>query len=131
MRKLRLIGVAGLAVVAAMIPTASADAKQSTTGCPKKWTPVPTQALPPGEFDDRDHNNNQQVCAKGPQGSNNHFNVKDDKNEDVNPVLWSTLLIDETSLTEDVYIVINNLALFPGFYHLDPEPVDAVDDAPR
>jgi hypothetical protein len=128
MRKLRLTGVAGLVVVASMIPVASADAKQSTTGCPKKWQPAPEAAAPPNN---RDHNDNDIVCVKGPQGHNGHFNVKDDNNQTVSPVLWSTLLIDETSLTEDVFIVIDNLALFPGFYHLDPTPEDITDDVPQ
>src|SRR5918992_2826025 len=106
MRKLRLTGVAGLVVAASLIPAAAADAKQSTTGCPKKWEPAPTGALPPGEFENRDHNGNGTVCVKGPQGSNQHFNVKDDQtNNTVAPVFWYSFLIDETPLTEDIFIV--------------------------
>lgn len=129
MKKLRLIGVAGLAVVAFMIPAASADAKQSTTGCPKKWAPVPTQAFPTPQ--EKDRNMNGTVCAKGPQGENGanpHFNVKDDQDQDVNPVLWSTLAIDLSDPLEDVFVVINNLDLFPAFYYLDPTPQDYEDD---
>jgi hypothetical protein len=35
-------------------------------------------ALPPDQ-QDRDKNGNGIVCAKGPQGSNEHFNAKDEK----------------------------------------------------
>jgi hypothetical protein len=131
MKKLRLTGVAGLAVVASMIPVAAADAKQSTTGCPKGWTPTTPAGLPPGQ-ETRDRNGNGTVCAKGPQGHNGHFNVKDDNtNQTVAPVFFSTLLIDETPLTEDVFIVIDNMDLYIGGVYLDPTPEDWTDDDPR
>jgi hypothetical protein len=133
MKKLRLAGVAGLTALACTIPVATADAKQSTTGCPKKWAPTPTQAFPtPPE---KDRNNNQLVCAKGPQGENGanpHFNVKDDHtDEPVNPVMWSTLALDLSDPLQDVFLVINNLDLFPGLYYLDPNPQDFEDDVPQ
>jgi hypothetical protein len=132
MRKLRLTGVAGLAVAAVLIPAGAADAKQSTTGCPKKWQPAPTMALPPGQFENRDHNNNGTVCVKGPQGSNEHFNVKDDNtNQTVAPVFWYQFLFDETAVTEDVFIVIDNMNLYPFGTYLDPAPEDVTDDDPR
>jgi hypothetical protein len=133
MRKLRLTGVAGLTVVAALIPVATADAKQSTTGCPKKWAPTPVQAFPTPQ--NKDNNMNGLVCAKGPQGENGanpHFNVKDDNtNQNVNPVMWSTLALDLTDPLEDVFLVINNLDIFPGSYTLDPTPQDFQDDIPQ
>lgn len=129
MKKLRLAGVASLAIVAALVPVATADAKQTKSACPKKWAPTPTQAFPTPQ--ERDHNNNQLVCAKGPQGENGanpHFNVKDDRGEDVNPVMFSTMLIDPPDPVYDIFLVINNLDLFPGFYYLDPNPTDFEDD---
>jgi hypothetical protein len=129
MKKLRLAGVVGLTLVAAMVPVATADAKQVKAQCPKKWAPTPTQAFPTDAS--KDQNNNQMVCAKGPQGENGanpHFNVKDDRDEEVNPVLFSSLAIDLTDPLQDVFIVINNLDLVPGFYYLDPIPTGYTDD---
>jgi hypothetical protein len=131
MRKLRLTGVAGLVVAAVLIPAGVADAKQSTTGCPKKWTPVTEMGLPQGSRD-RDNNENGIVCAKGPQGSNQHFNTKDDNtNQTVAPVFWYSFLIDETPLTEDIFIVIDNMNLYIGGVYIDPAPEDLADDTPR
>ena len=56
-----------------------APASADVTGtCPDGYAPVPLIALPP-EDQDVDKNMNLIACAKGPQGSNNHFNAKDDK----------------------------------------------------
>ena len=134
MRKLRLTGVAGLVIAAVLIPAGAADAKQSTTGCPKKWEPATTMALPPGQFENRDHNDNGTVCVKGPQGSNEHFNVKDDQtNGPVAPVFWSSLLIDsdELPVPQDVFIVIDNMNLYFGGVYLTPTVEDVADDSPR
>lgn len=126
MRKLRLTGVAGLAIAAALIPAAGADAKQTKSACPKSWSPVPTQALPPGS-NNKDNNMNFVVCAKGPQGSNNHFNVKDDRtNNVVLPAFWNSVLISQEPL-QDVWLAMNNLDSSPNYF-LDPAPVDWVDD---
>ena len=126
MKKLRLIGVAGLTAAVCLIPVASADAKETKSACPKKWAPTPTQAFPVPT--DRDRNDNQVVCAKGPQGENGanpHFNVKDDRtDENVNPVMFSTMAVDLTNPLEDVFLVINNLELFPALYYVDPLPQD-------
>jgi hypothetical protein len=46
--------------------------------CPDGYEWVPAMALPPDQ-QDRDKNGNGIVCAKGPQGSNEHFNAKDEK----------------------------------------------------
>jgi hypothetical protein len=129
MKKLRLVGVAGLTLAAFALPVATADAKQTKSACPKKWAPTPTQAFPTDTSKDR--NDNQVVCAKGPQGengSNPHFNVKDDRGEPVNPLMWGTLAIDLADPLQDVFIVVNNLDLFPGLYFVDPFPQDFEDD---
>ncbi len=49
--------------------------------CPPEPQSGPVPALPPEDWD-KDRNNNGIVCAKGPQGSNSHFNVKDDQLDD-------------------------------------------------
>jgi hypothetical protein len=129
MKKLRLLGVAGLTLAAFTLPVATADAKQTKSACPKKWAPTPTQAFPTDTSKDR--NNNQVVCAKGPQGengSNPHFNVKDDRGQDVSPLMWGTLALDLTDPLQDVFITVNNLDLFPGLYFIDPTPQDFEDD---
>jgi hypothetical protein len=124
MRKLRPIGVAGLAIAAFAIPASSASAAQSTRECPDNFQPVPAQALPQPKKD-KDKNNNFMVCAKGPQGSNQHYNVKDDHGATVSPLEWTALQIPGTNywlIQED---------LTPGVqYSLDPEPLldDLVDD---
>ena len=46
--------------------------------CPDHYEPVPFTAVPPSE-QWRNKNGNLWMCAKGPQGSNEHFNAKDDK----------------------------------------------------
>ena len=120
MRKLRLIGVAGLAVAAIAIPSGSATAETLLYRCPDQYQPVPTQAVPP-QKKDKDRNMNFVVCAKGPQG-NGHFNVKDDKGETVSPTLWSITSVDTLA-----WLVTNNLDP-TGVYSLDPEPEDVVDD---
>jgi len=133
MKKLRLIGVAGLTAAVCLIPVSSAAAKQTKTACPKKWAPATTQAFPTPQ--DKDRNGNGVVCAKGPQGENGanpHFNVKDDRtNEPVNPVMWSTMALDLQDPLQDVFMVVDNLDLFPGIYYLDPNPQDFEDDVPR
>jgi hypothetical protein len=79
MRKLRLsvfCATVGCACAIVGSPgTASADA---TATCPDHYQPVPLIALPPDQ-QDVDKNGNLIACAKGPQGSNEHFNAKDDK----------------------------------------------------
>jgi hypothetical protein len=128
MKKLRLTGVAGLAVIAALIPAADAAAKQTKAACPKSWQPVPTQATPPGKKD-RDKNGNFQVCAKPAGGSGNpHINVKDDRtNQTVLPIFWTDMLIDSADPLQDIWITINNLDTAPNYF-LDPAPEDYTDD---
>ena len=122
MRKLRLIGVAGLAIAAIAIPSANSTAEDFVYSCPDYYQPVPRIALPPGEFDDKDQNNNFVVCAKGPQGSNQHFNVKDDKGEVVSPTEW-----DSDPVAYSAWLVTMSLDQW-GTYTLDPQPTDVVDD---
>ena len=126
MRKLRLIGGAGLALAALAMPVAGADAKQTKSACPKKWAPVPLQAAP--DRADRDRNGNFVVCAKSVDNQGNpHVNVKDDRTDQpVLPLFWSTALLDETDPYQDVFFV-HNLLDFPGHYYLDPQP-DQFDD---
>ena len=129
MRKLRLIGVAGLTVVAVTIPVASAEAKETKNACPKKWQPVPSQAIPPSEMD-RDRNDNQIVCAKVPEnnGNNPHINVKDDRtNEVVPPTTFSTVGFDLQDPLHDIWVTINNLDN-SGHYFLSPAPTDYEED---
>jgi hypothetical protein len=122
MRKLRLIGVAGLAIAAFAIPTStSATAEDFVYSCPDHYQPAPTIAVPPGSRD-RDNNNNFVVCVKGPQGSNQHFNVKDDKGEVVSPTEWDT-----DPVAYSAWLVSMSLDQW-GTYTLDPTPVDVVDD---
>jgi hypothetical protein len=128
MKKLRLTGVAGLALAAVAIPVTDAAAKQTKSACPKSYQAVPTQAVPPGEKDD-DRNDNFVVCAKGPQGSNGHFNVKDDRTgQNVTPAQWTSILVAQDPL-QDIWISINHLDSAPNYF-LDPLPVDVVDDVP-
>lgn len=79
MRKFRLVlfcvTVGSTCAIALSPATASADL---TATCPDHYEPVPLIALPP-EDQDVDKNMNFIACAKGPQGSNQHFNTKDDK----------------------------------------------------
>jgi hypothetical protein len=80
MTRLRIcVVLAGLALGTAMPSPAAADL---TGTCPDGYQLAPIQALPPEEGADKDRNNNGFVCAKGPQGSNDHFNVKDDQLDD-------------------------------------------------
>jgi hypothetical protein len=122
MRKLRLFGVAGLTLAAFAIPASTASADTFIYRCPDHFQPVPTQALPPGEFEDKDNNNNFIVCAKGPQGSNQHFNVKDDHGQTVSPSEWST-----TPTVYGIWVVENILPLWVD-YALDPAPTEVRDD---
>ena len=78
---------ARLAAICATIGCASAftialspgqAAGETFAVCPDFYQPVPTMALPPDQ-QDKDKNQNGVACAKGPQGSNEHFNAKDDK----------------------------------------------------
>ena len=78
MTRLRIcVVLAGLALGTALPSPAAAD---TTGSCPDGYQPVPVILIPEGEA--KDHNNNFIVCAKGPQGSNSHFNVKDDQLDD-------------------------------------------------
>jgi hypothetical protein len=124
MKKLRLTGVAGLAVAAALVPAAAAEAKQTKIACPKSFEAVPTQALP-GTL--ADLNGNFLVCAKGPQG-NGHFNVKDDRTgQNVLPFQWNLVSVSSQDPTKDVWVAINNLDSAPNYF-LDPAPDQFVDD---
>jgi hypothetical protein len=124
MNKLRLTGVAGLAVAAALIPTADAAAKQTKSACPKSWQAVPTQAIP---GTGADTNGNFIVCAKGPQG-NGHFNVKDDRtNQNVLPAQWNLMLWNSQDPVMNVWLTINNLDSAPNYF-LDPTPDQFMDD---
>jgi hypothetical protein len=127
MRKLRLIGVAGLTVAASMIPAAGAEAKDKTTGCPNGYEPTPAQALPPGQFQGADANQNGVVCAKGPQG-NGHFNVKDDKGNTVSPSQWSISTLTTNPIM--TLFMVTNFLDPTATYTLDPAPVEVVDDTP-
>jgi hypothetical protein len=69
--------VSTCAIVAALAGSAS-NASADTFVCPDGYQPVPLMALPPDQ-QDKDKNGNLMACAKGPQGSNEHFNAKDDK----------------------------------------------------
>lgn len=127
MKKLRLIGIAGLALTALAVPVSEASAKQEKSACPKNWEAVPTQALPGTS---RDNNGNFIVCAKGPQGSNGHFNVKDDRtNQNVPPFMWTAVLVNNQDPLQDIWVSINNLDSAPNYF-LDPTPVDVQDDVP-
>jgi hypothetical protein len=122
MRKLRLIGVAGLAIAAFAIPTStSATAEDFVYSCPDQYQPAPKIAVPPSTRD-RDRNSNLIVCVKGPQGSNQHLNVKDDKGEVVPPTEWDT-----EPVAYSVWLVTMSLDQW-GEYMLDPTPEDVVDD---
>ena len=80
MTRLRIcVVLAGLALGTALPSPAAAD---QTGTCPDGYQPVPVIVLPPEEGLGKDRNNNGIVCAKGPQGSNVHFNVKDDQLDD-------------------------------------------------
>jgi hypothetical protein len=121
MRKLRLIGVAGLAIAAFAIPSSTtATAEDFVYSCPDHYQPVPKVAVPPS-MKDRDYNNNLVVCAKGPQG-NEHINVKDDHGEVVSPTEWDT-----DPVAYSAWLVTMSLDQ-SGTYTLDPTPVDVVDD---
>ena len=120
MRKLRLAGIAGLAIAAFAIPASIARADTFVISCPDHYEPVPTMAAPP-EDQNKDTNNNAFVCAKGPQGSNEHFNVKDDHGATLSPTQWN----------------ITGYGTFVVWYatgadasSLDPTPLDVVDDLP-
>ena len=69
--------VATCAAIAALWGSTS-NASADTFVCPDGYQPVPLIALPPDQ-QDKDKNANFIACAKGPQGSNAHFNAKDDK----------------------------------------------------
>jgi hypothetical protein len=121
MRKLRLAGVAGLATAALFALPSSASAQTMVVRCPDDFTPIPA-VIAPADKKDRNHNGNLFVCAKGPQGSNGHFNVTDDHGEvvsptqwDVNPVEWGVFVV--------TYALDEN-----STYYLDNEPDDIVDD---
>ena len=122
MKKLRLFGVAGLTLAAFAIPASSASADTFIYRCPDHYQPVPTQALPPGDFDDEDNNNNFIVCAKGPQGSNQHFNVKDDKGDVATPDQWTV-----SPTVYGIWVVENALPAWID-YVLDPAPTEVTDD---
>jgi hypothetical protein len=123
--KLRLTGVAGLALAAFAIPASSAGAAQSTRECPDNYQPIPTQATPDTKKKEKDRNGNFIVCAKGPQGSNQHYNVKDDKGDTVSPIQWTALQIPTTN-----YWLIQEDLDPTAQYTLDPDPLldDIVDD---
>ena len=73
----RLAAISTIAAATAL-PFVSGSAIGDGFVCPDGYQPVPIMALPPGEKIP-DRNDNGIVCAKGPQGSNEHFNTKDDK----------------------------------------------------
>ena len=77
--KIRRIAAIATIAVAASGGFAAGPASGDFVVCPDGFFPAPVMALPPGEGEKADRNNNGQVCAKGPQGSNGHFNVKDDR----------------------------------------------------
>ncbi|HEX8073432.1 MAG TPA: hypothetical protein VF545_00480 [Thermoleophilaceae bacterium] len=120
MKKLRLAGVAGLAVAASAFAASPASADTILVECPDNYEPVPTMAAPPDK-QDKDNNDNGFVCAKGPLGSNEHYNVKDDKGEIVPPTVWSV-----TPVSWTVFLI--NYNLQGTGYSLDPTPTDVVDD---
>ena len=128
MRKLRLIGVAGLAVAAVTIPAAAAEAKQTKSACPKGWQAVPAQAVPPTQ-QSRDRNMNFIICAKPVAAPGNpHANVKDDRtNQNVPAFMWTSVLLDNQDPLQDIWVTINNLD-GSGHYYLDPAPSDYEDD---
>ena len=64
--------IAGLAIVAA---TSSGKATGAGFVCPDGYYPTFNIFV----LDPPDKNNNGLVCVKGPQGENQHFNTKDDK----------------------------------------------------
>ena len=125
MRKFRLIGATGLAVAAFAIPASTASADTFIVECPDGYQPVPAQAIPP-QKKDKDRNMNLFVCAKGPQGSNQHFNVKDDHGVVVDPLQWTALQVPNTNSWLVVEDLDDNIQ-----YSLDPEPnwdLDVIDD---
>ena len=121
MRKLPLVVIAVIAAAAYAIPTSSAFADTFVARCPDHYEPVPTMAAPPDQ-QSKDHNMNLFVCAKGPQGSNGHFNVKDDQGMTVSPTVW-----DVDPVTYTVFTIEYALDAWRT-YTLDPTPVDVVDD---
>jgi hypothetical protein len=121
MRKLRLAGVAGVVTAALFALPSSASAQTFLVRCPDGFEPVPAIAQPPDKKD-RNKNGNLFVCAKGPQGSNQHFNVKDDHGEVVSPLEWSVSPLDWTTF------VVNYALDETVPYYLDPEPQNVVDD---
>jgi hypothetical protein len=121
MRKLRLAGVAGLATAALFALPSSASAQTMIVRCPDDFIPIPAMAAPPDKKD-RNRNNNAFVCAKGPQGSNEHFNVTDDHGEIVPPTAWDVNPVDY-----GVFVVTYTLDE-NSTYYLDHEPDEIADD---
>ena len=78
MKKARLAAVVAATIGCVGVLGFSGTANGDTFGCPDGYELTPVIAIPPGEKVP-DRNNNGVVCAKGPQGSNEHFNTKDDK----------------------------------------------------
>ena len=122
MGKLRLAGIAGLTIAAVAIPSTTAYADTFLVRCPDNYVPVPVTATPPGGKD-KNKNGNLFVCAKGPQGSNEHFNIKDDHGEVVPPNEWNVTAIGPMGS----YLVHYGLAT-TGTYTIDPAPSDFTDD---
>jgi hypothetical protein len=91
----RILIPAALTAAAIFIPAAPASALGPPGRCPDGFAPVPTSPSTAS----RDHDGNGWVCAKGPQGSNNHTNYVDDKGnpqpgvvyDPISNTYWNTL----------------------------------------
>ena len=78
MKNVRSAAVFAATIGCAGVFAFGGSAAGDTFVCPDSYQPVPVIVLPPdGKIPDR--NDNGIVCVKGPQGSNEHFNAKDDK----------------------------------------------------
>ena len=84
--KIRRLAAISTIAAATALPFASGSAIGDPTPCPDGYELTPVIAIPPDQKVP-DRNNNFLVCAKGPQGSNEHFNTKDDKPQFVDDII--------------------------------------------
>jgi hypothetical protein len=90
--------------------------------CPDHYEPIPAMAAPPNQ-QDKNHNGNLFLCAKGPQGSNEHFNIKDDKDQTLSPTEWNVQAFPAYGVWVITWTIDMN-----SQYYLDTPPEDVVDD---